>query len=573
MGLSFSYDLFLVVLTALVGGIVAKKLRQPLIAGYLLAGVLMSFFIGQWRFGDSLDNLAQIGVALLMFTLGLEFSVERLKKVRKGIVWAAIGQMVLVIIVINFIKIINIIDFSFSQAIFLGVVFCLSSTAVVVRLLSEKGELDSLHGQILVAWLLIQDLAVLPLTVFLSNLSNLGDLSVLLKIGMELLKATAIVFGVFFFGRKTLPALFNKISLAGSRELLLLASFSFCLLIAFGASALGLSFAIGAFLAGLLVAETAEKTAALAEIRPLRDLLMAIFFVTLGLMLPLDFWQQNAFLVLKWTMAVIFIKLILSLILLLFLRYHTKVVWLVSLGLANVGEFAFVLAVMMKQTNQISEDLYRLVLAVTGFSLVLAPFLFKLGPQIYQIIRGPIKEKFPQIYERFFLVRNRQLFGNEQISELKNHVVICGHGRVGKQVTRLLAMANLPFLVVDFDKNIINELQILGVNAVFGDPTEIEVLDTAEVDKAVVLVIAVPDRQSQEIILMNARQLNPRIKIICRSHEIEGAKRLYELGAQVVIEPEFEAGLSLGHRVLDMLAIDKPAITGYLKKLREENQK
>lgn len=443
---------------------------------------------------------------------------------------------------------------------------------MVVRLLSEKGELDSLHGQILVAWLLIQDLAVLPLTVFLSNLSNLGDLSVLLKIGMELLKAAAIVFGVFFFGRKTLPALFNKISLAGSRELLLLASFSFCLLIAFGASALGLSFAIGAFLAGLLVAETAEKTAALAEIRPLRDLLMAIFFVTLGLMLPLNFWQQNAFLVIKWTIAVIFIKLILSLILLLFLRYHTKVVWLVSLGLANVGEFAFVLAVMMKQTNQISEDLYRLVLAVTGFSLVLAPFLFKLGPRLYQLIRGPIKEKFPQIYERFFLARNKQLFGNEQISELKNHVVICGHGRVGKQITRLLAMANLPFLVVDFDKNIINELQMLGVNAVFGDPTEIEVLDTAEIDKAVVLVIAVPDRQSQEIILMNARQLNPRIKIICRSHEIGGAKRLYELGAQVVVEPEFEAGLSLGHRVLDLLAIDKPAITRYLKKLREENQ-
>ncbi len=563
--------MIIVLLIALGGGMVAKKLRQPILTGYLISGILVTGLFGRFLHFTSAQALADLGLAFLMFVVGLDFSFRRLARVKRIAVGGAILQMLLTVIILAILGLTGLFgSLSPAEVIVAAVAFSLSSTAIVIKLLSEKGELDTLPAEILVGWLLVQDLAVVPILTVLPVLSAGGPIiSVLAGIFLSLLKAAVLLYLVLFLGKKVVPIFFTKVAEINSREILLLATVSLVLISAAVTYALGLSFALGAFLAGLLVADNIAQHAVFSEIRPLRDIFAVIFFVTLGVLLSPVFIWQNWLTILIVSLAVIMIKFFLVLLITVNFKYHLKTALQVGLSLTLVSEFAFVIARLALNNGAIGQNAYSLILAVTMVTMMVSPWEFGLSVGIYEKLRNSAAKWSPRIYKMFFNSFDHYRKEHKEI-EIANHVVICGHGRVGRHIARIMAMAGVPYVVVDYNHNVISDLEMQGVETVLGDPTDKEVLQFAGVSRAGAVVAAVPDRYSQELIIENALSLKPGITIICRSHFEEDQRRLYALGVSAVVSPEFEAGLSMGHRILDSMGFERNKTAAYLKMARRE---
>lgn len=565
--LSLAFDLVIILVTAFLGGFLAKKLRQPLILGYIVSGFVVGIFlVSRIRDITQIQTLAEIGVALLLFSLGIEFSISKIAKVKEIAFWGATIQLLSFI----FLSVIILprFGFDFYASLFLGCCFSVSSTAVVTKILAERGELETLPGEIMVGWLLIQDLAVLPMLLILPQVAILNTIPIW-QMPLVILKVAAILFLVFILGRLIVPKFLNLVASINSREVLLLAVIGLCLLAASGTYALGLSFALGAFLAGLIVSESSENHAVFSEIRPLRDIFSIIFFVSLGMLLTPSFILSNFVQILGLSLFVIVLKFILVIVLSLYFGYHSKTAFSVGLGLVQVGEFSFVLSGMGLVTGLISQDTYSLVVSVTLLTIVISPFFFSLGPKLYASLRKISAARFPGLYN-FFFTR----FDRGPVSEdlpFENHVVICGYGRVGSWLGRACQMAEIPFVVLDYNHQVMNDLGKQGIPFVYGDPADIDVLDYAQVDKAKILVIAIPDRHSQEMIIVNSLTLNPKIKIVCRSHYLEDVGKLKALGVNTVIMPEFEASLSIIHRLLQSFGLNKEEVNNKIKRIKLEH--
>ncbi len=568
---SFTRDLILVLGTAFLGGFLAKKLRQPLLTGYILGGLIIGGLSSQFIAPDrNLASLSQIGVAFLMFTLGLEFSWNKFKRTGKELLFAAISQILGTILFGLFLF--PRLGFDFYASFFLACCFSLSSTAVVVKILSDRGEIDNLSSELTVGWLLIQDLAVLPMVIILpalaSNLKNGESLTAsLLIFGQALLRATILLFFVVLIGKKLVPLITEKILKTQSRELLLLSVVALCLILAFGTASLGLSFALGAFLAGFLVSDMGISASIFGEIRPLRDIFAVIFFVTLGFLVYPQFLLTNWVTILTISLSVILFKFFLVSGIVLYLGYHTKTAFMTGIALTQVGEFAAVLAQMGLATQIISQELNFLIISVTLLTIILTPSIFSLAPSFYKKIKNQ-SHRFPALATFFNTYDKKPL---EEELPFADHVVICGYGRVGRYIGRALEMEKIPFVVVDYNYQVVKELKDKGLKIIYGDPAEIDVLDYAQVDKAKTVIIAIPDRQSQEMIIANAQTLRPGIKIICRTHHEEDQPKLRALKVGTIIQPEFEAALSIVTKLLADFGVADTDIDGKIKRLKIEH--
>lgn len=550
---------------AFVGGFLAKKVKQPAIMGYLLAGIIVGeigskFFPGK----ESISLLADIGIAFLMFTLGLELSLGQLRRIGKIALWGGIVQILLVIVLS--LLLFPFFGFDFYSSLFLGSAFSLSSTAIVVKLLSERGEIDTLPGNIMLGWLLVQDLAVLPMVVILPAIASGGEAITLV---ISVLKATVFLLVILLLGRKVAPVFIGKIADLGSRELLLLAVAAFCLLTAILTSVFGLSLALGAFLAGLIIAETSENHAIFSEIRPLRDFFSIIFFVSLGMFLRPEYLFTHFLPILGISTLIIFLKLAIVIVLALYLGYHIKTAIVVGFGLIQIGEFAFVLSGIGLNNGLINENLYSLILSVAILTILVTPWFIQGATPFYLWLRRFSQNRFPKIYHRFF-TRYDHLLPQEELL-LTNHVVICGHGRVGSWLARALQLLGIPYIVIDYNNRMIKELKEKGIKALYGDPADIDVLNYAQVEKAKVVVVAIPDPLSCEIVVANCQTLNPAVKIISRSHQKDAHLRLKALGVNAIIQPEFEASLSIIHRVLQFLGINQEEVGKKIKRIKIEH--
>lgn len=562
--LTLARDLVLVLLIALFGGGIARKLKLPLLTGYILGGFIAGTLLGRFvTFGQELATIGEIGVAFLLFTLGIEFSFSRLTRVSRVAFWG--GTLQILATITLGLLIFPLFGFNFYSSLFLASVFSLSSTAIVVRILSERGEIDSLHGEIMVGWLLVQDLAVLPMMVILPTLATVDGqpwLSVILAIG----KSLVFLWLVLLLGKRIIPRVLDRIAAIGSREILLLSVVTLCLAAAFGTSYLGLSFTLGALFAGLLVSESTQKHAIFSEIRPLRDVFSVVFFVILGLLLNSSFLLSNWGTILSLTAILLFLKFLLVMFLILWFGYHTKTAFLVGLGLVQVGEFAFILAQVGIARNLISPYVYSVVLSVAVLTMTLTPGLIGLAPRFYQAIKNFTHLRMSRLHAVLFSQFDHQ--PAQEKFPLKNHVIICGHGRVGKNISEALELADIGYVVIDFNQGVVANLLREDKMAIYGDPSEREVLEAAGVSEAKVLVIAVPDRYSQEMIIQNSLRANPKILIICRSHFEEDREHLLAFGANIVIQPEFEAGISITRELLSSMGKDSQEIDAYLRKIK-----
>jgi CPA2 family monovalent cation:H+ antiporter-2 len=532
-------SLAILLAAALVGGMIAHRLRQPVMLGYLVIGVA----IGPHALGfvDDLmliEATATIGVALLMFTLGLEISIDQLRQVGKVGLWGGLTQIVATC-ALGLLIGSTLLKWPLPQAILFGLVISLSSTAVCFKTLMERGELSSVHGRIMIAILVLQDISVVLMMVALPLMEGRAEgllLAVAIAVGEAILfTGIAIVSGMW-----VLPWLMGRIGGLRSRELFLLTILVLCLGTALGTQILGLSMVFGAFLVGLVLRQSRFVHQALAEITPLRDIFATLFFVSLGMLLSPAFVLDNWSSVLLLVLIIIVIKLLVVFAAVRLFGYSSRIALLTGAGLFQIGEFSFIMAQAGIDMGIISERFYSLILASAIVTMLLTPLSITLASKAYSRLRVRLGKE---------LAVEGTADAHKQ-AETPNRVVVAGYGRVGQNVARGLQDAGLPYLVIDIDPERIHEAREHGVPRVYGDASNPQVLSYVDLGNARTLVVTYPDPLAVIATVKAAREFNPKLHIVARVHRSREADELKKMGVADLINPEYEASLEFMRRVL-----------------------
>ncbi|MBE9119107.1 cation:proton antiporter [Lusitaniella coriacea LEGE 07157] len=556
----FILDLAIVLGSSALGGFIANRLRQPVLLGYLLSGLL----VGPFGFGllNDLDNikaLAEIGVAFLLFALGVEFSLAELKRFKDIAIQGSILQIGLTIIVVAVSSLLLGWVESFTQGIFLGAILSLSSTAVVLKTLTERGETNTVHGQVMLAILIAQDLALGLMLAILPALNDPQNLGVTLTIAI--LKVAIFFSAAFVAGYWLIPPLMKTIARTENSELFLLTVIALCLGVALITAKLGLSIEMGAFVAGLAIAEIDYSDQALAKILPLRDTFASLFFASIGMLIdPVILWQ-NIGAIIGLVVLVMLGKALIIFPIILKFGYSLKTATTASLGLNQIGEFSFVLALVALNLGAIARDDYLLLLGTTAITLVLTPIGLKFAPRLAdKLLRIPAIAKY---------FRQRQSDTAFSLPDgINGHIVVAGYGRVGQVVVNILRDRDYPVLVIENSEAAIQRLRHEGIPYIFGDGDSELVLEKARLETAKALAIALPDPNSTRLLLKHALEFAPNLNIVARSHTNSEIDLLTQLGAKEVVQPEFEAALEMGASMLGSLGEARLSIDEAIRTIR-----
>ncbi len=529
--------------TAATGGYLANRLGQPVLLGYLLGGML----IGPTGFklvtleGD-IQVLSEIGVALLLFALGVEFSLKDLLRMRAIALGGGSLQIILTILLGGGLAYLTGWVTTIPKAIFLGAVLSLSSTAVVLKSLVERNETKTNHGQIMLAILIVQDLAVGLMLAILPALTQPTDVigSALLS---ALLKALLFLGGAILMGKWVIPFLVQLIARSGSQELFLLGILVLCLGIALITSALGLGIEMGAFVAGLMISNVEYADHALDRMLPMRDVFATLFFASIGLLIDPTFLLANLWILMGLVAVAMIGKAMIATGVVSLFGYSLKTALTVGLGINQIGEFSFVLAGVAQHQGLFPPRLYGLTVGTTAATLLLTPFLLRATPLLLTGL-----EQIPWFNHLLQLNHSPQLFRQEE--ELIGHVVVVGYGRVGQTLVRMLYFQGHQILVIDNNEAVLQSLRKRGIPYLFGDASSTLVLEKAKLPQAKAMAIALPDPMATRLTLNRALSLAPDLDITVRAHGNEEIDTLYQLGAQEVVQPEFEASLEMGAHML-----------------------
>lgn len=551
-----------------VGGYLARRYRLPSIIGYILGGVALGVFLGEKVSAEFLPQLANIGVILLLFSVGLEANLENLRRFGRFVLLGGILQIFLSAVFIFILAL--LFKFALLESLFIGSSFALSSTAVVLKIVQDRGEENSLVGGLIVGILVLQDLAVIPLIIIFSSFGQgLKFLTAAGNISLAILKSAAVLLFVYYLGKRVTPAVFDRLAKL-SREILNLFTILFIVFFVYLFSLFGLPGTLAAFASGVLIGQTLEHYHIFSQIRPLRDLFVILFFVFLGASVKLSLVFQLLPKILLFSSALILVKFLIVLLIFFFFRFHSRTSFSIGLSLSQVGEFAFLIIYQGLTQKIISQQTYFFATTVVLLTIAATPILIAKKNKIYQRIKKLIK-KYLAPLDTFITQSFDREPAHIEVLEIKDHVILCGLGRVGSYIGRAFSMAEIPYIAIDYNFYVVERARKRGVNIIYGDPTDIDILDYAECEDAVALVSAVPERFSQESIILNAKRLNPKIKIFTRVEKEADQRRMKDLGADVVVQPEFEASLSIIKKILLAFSLPKEEIVGKIKRLKLEH--
>ena len=549
------------------GGLLANRLGLPRMIGYILSGMVLGIFIQ----GDSsgfLPLFANFGLIFLLFTIGLELNIGTLKKFGKLVTLLAFFQVAISWVI--FLAILLLLKLTFIEAAILGFACALSSTAVVSKFIQEKGEENSLIGSLTMGILILQDVLVIPFMIlFQSSGQSVGVSSILIDLLTSFVRAGLVLGIMYILAQRVIPVLLSKVAKI-SRELLNL----FTILIIMSTvgifSFLGVSPAIAAFIAVVLIGGTLEHYQIFSQIRPLRDIFTILFFVFLGATIDLSHTFYILPKALLFAVSIIIIKCLVLVVLFVYFRFHTKTAFSAGILLAQVGEFAFIVIHQAQSAGVMSSETYTFALASTLLTLSISPILMEHKDVLYVKGRKLITKYFPTL-DTYILYRIEREPAHINALSIRDHVVICGYGRVGSYVGRALTLAHIPFIAIDYNYRVVEIQRKKDINIIYGDPTDMDILDFAQVEYASALIAALPDTFSQEMIILNSKILNPKVTIFTRVGIQDSQKRLKDLGAEVVIQPEFEAALSIIKRVFTGYSISPEDTAGKIKRLKLEH--
>ncbi|MCL4805952.1 MAG: cation:proton antiporter [Anaerolineae bacterium] len=547
------------VLLAFVGGFIARKLNIPSLVGYLVAGLAISPFTPGFT-GDThaAAQLAEMGVIFMMFGVGLHFSLKDLWGVRRIAIPGALLQTTLSTLL--GLAVSQIWGWSFEAGLVMGLSISVASTVVLLRGLSDNGLVTTAHGRVAIGWLVFEDLATIVILVLMPVMvTDSGN--PLLSIGWALLKTVLFVVLMLVVGTRLLSWLLTQIAYTRSRELFILAVVAMALGVSYVAyEFFGVSLALGAFLAGVVISESDVQHQVGAEVVPFRDFFAVLFFVSVGMLVdPAVVWA-NFGKVITLALLVIVGKGLITLSLALVLPSSARTMIVVAAGLSQIGEFTFLVGQLGVQLGLLSGDQYGLILAAAVISILINPLMYRLIQPVEKFLRG-----LPFLWKRMERGGPTPIPFTEQ---MEDHVVIVGYGRVGRHIGGVLQRLEIPFMVIEQDMAYATELQGQGIKTMFGDAANSEILDHVCLDCAKALVVTVPYETTAELIVGPAHIISPDLPIIVRAETEDRLDDLIRLGATHVINPELEGGLEMLRYTLLTLDYSSGQIQHYIDTVR-----
>jgi CPA2 family monovalent cation:H+ antiporter-2 len=548
---------------ALVGGWAARALRLPPLVGYLLAGVVVGPHTpGLYAHKELLNSVEKLGITLLMFAVGTHFSLRELLAAKR---FALIGGGVQIAGTILLGLAIGIaLGWGAYGGLFLGCALSLSSTAVTLRLLEERGELNSAHGALMLGVLVMQDLSVALMIALLPSLATLSSEggAAMTGVGIALLKAAGFIAAALLVAVRVVPYLLERVARTDSQELFLLVVMCVCLASAYLADRMGLSLEIGAFFAGIVISESEYAYQAFADVRPLRDVFAALFFVWAGMLLNVPFALARWPVVLTIVLGIVLGKSLITFLAMYALGAHGRAALLVGLGLAQIGEFSFVLTSIGSSRGLISETISNAILAAALVSLFLAPFLYAASGRIYAALNG-----VPLLSE--LLNRAPKSEPALQESDLADaRVLILGGGRVGSAVSEALQAKEIPHIVADYSAKALESLREKGVRTIYGDASSEEILKKAASPSLELAVVALPETSVAQRAIRLLKRLDPQLPVIVRVHREGAMPVMRESGADDVYHAEFETAVGMIRSGLHRLGRSPAEIEDYVGELR-----
>jgi CPA2 family monovalent cation:H+ antiporter-2 len=537
------------------------KIKIPSIVGYLLTGVLAGpHFTGVISNVENIEVLAEIGVVLLLFTIGLEFSLKHLIKIRKIVFWGGFLQFSLTTLIV--LSISRIYNLDFRGALFVGFLTALSSTAVVLKILQDRSEVTSNYGRTVLGVLIFQDLILVPLLLFIPIIGG-ESTNIMNKVLWMGIKSLVIILFVIFGNKWFMNRLLHAIAMTKNQELFLMSILLICLSVAFLTAELGMSLAFGAFLAGLMISESEYSHNAFGHIIPFKDTFSSFFFVSIGMLLNLQFVIDNIAIVLATVTMVILVKMFVASGTAFMLGHTFRGVVLVGLSLAQVGEFSFILVKMGQDYRIISDYYYQLFLAVAVITMSVSPFLIMVArPLSNAVMHLPLPKK---LIEGLFPLKQIE------IPELKNHLVLIGKDSRSLSMSVMARHVKIPYISIIFDPAVVKEKQQKGETVIYGDAQNLPILEKAHIKTANVIVVSIGDVVTAMSVTEKVRQLNRHASIIVRTRQIDDAEDLYKMGATQVLPEEFETAIEMFERVLNKFLMPRDEIEVTIGRIRKNN--
>ena len=579
-------DLAIIWSAALIAGYICIKAKQPAMTGYMLVGIAIGphglKLISQM---DQIKVISEFGVAMLLFALGVDLSLRQIVSSAKKILLAGSTQMLLTIAASWWLASTIGLAPNIAAGFLFGCVCAISSSVIISKVLSERGETDSIHGQILIPLALVQDLSlvlIIPFLPVLQETANANYTDFLISAGKAALFLLAIIAGA----TKVVPHIISFSAKSNNRELFLLTLMVLCLSVALVSQQIGLSIALGAFLAGIMISESPYIHQALTDLMPLRDLFATVFFVSIGMLLDPRFIFSHTLEVLTFVLLLIIGKILIGTLSAFFATRNLRSAILVGVGLAQIGEFSFVLLSLGYDSKLISAAMYNLFFAGAVVTLIASPALMTLMPKLLKKLSALSHQRRTAGVsstgtntggsngsENDVGNQSESDEDEENVDALNDHVIVCGFGRIGKNVGHVLEAHHIPFIVIELNAGIMDDLAMRAIKHIYGDAVSPLVLDKAHVEKAACLVVTTPDPISTLAIINYAKRCNENIKIVARAHRTEDINAFRAAGASAVVQPEFEASIELTRLALQSLTRPLPEIQVALDRIKKQRYK
>ncbi|GEA11616.1 potassium transporter [Alteromonas sp. KUL49] len=533
---------------------VFKRMHLPPILAYLFSGILVGpQILSIFAHPEDMHLLAEVGIVFLLFSLGLEFSLPKLIAMRSMVFGVGFGQMLLTTAFFTIIP--YVFGIPFSTAIIIGGALALSSTAIVIKQAAEMGILNNRRTQLSISVLLFQDLAVVPFLIAIPLLSGNGDVSISVALGIALLKGVVVIAFLLSVGKWLLPWVFREVAKTRTDELFVLTTILIALLAGGLTYYFGLSMALGAFLAGMMLGESQYKYQLEADIRPFRDILMGLFFITVGMQLDLFVLVEHLAEIIVGVIALIIVKVVLVRIAASAVKTDPVDAWSAGIKLCQVGEFSFVIAALATQHQVLTTTQSSLIVSMGIISMALTPWLMDNSLGIAKrIVNKPYTED-----EGYSL----------SAGEFSKHVVICGFGRVGQSVARLLKMEGIPFIAIDMDPVRVQESRNAGEPVLFGDASQKDILNNAHASQANLVLVTFDEPEKAKQVISSSHQISSDIDVMVRTKRDYQLESLYSAGANQVVPELQEGSLMLISQVLHYAGVPMSRI---LKRVRAERK-
>ncbi len=560
MDIALFNDILIIFLLSIAILLIFHRLRLPPVVGFLLTGVVAGpHGLGLVKSANDVKILAEIGIVLLLFTIGIEFSLKNFFQNKKSVLIGGPLQVLLTIIAGTAVAFAA--DIPLGQAVFIGFLLSLSSTAIVLILLKERAEIESPHGRTILAILIFQDIIIVPMMLVAPLLAGTtADSSI--SFPFIIIAGIGIILLIIVGTKWLVPQFLYHIARTRNRELFLLSIVVLCFAIARLTSSLGLSLALGAFLAGLIISESEYSHQALGHVLPFRDVFTSLFFVSIGMLLDIHLFLDRPILILMCALGVLFVKTITACVTAMIVGFPLRTSILVGLALFQVGEFSFILSKAGLEYGLLTQDMFQMFLAVSIVTMASTPFILELAPRISNLV---LLLPIPKSIKSGFFPAQKEV-----VLKVKDQLIVVGFGINGRNIARAAKTSNIPYVIIEMNPDTVLKEKAKGEPIYYGDATQEAVLNHAGIKNARVVVGAIFDAPATRRIVELTRRLNPKVYIIARTRFVQEMKELYNLGANEVIPEEFETSIEIFSRVLKKFLVPRHEIEKFVADVRAD---